>query len=78
MLKEIIKISHQSTFLSSHKLNSDRLFLLTTFINGGAFCYSFVFMLIRPTGLTLVEIFFRILSMAVRLIRLISIKTKEY
>ena len=28
--------------------------LLTTFINGGAFCYSFVFMLIRPTRLTLV------------------------
>ena len=27
---------------------------LTTFINGGAFCYSFVFMLIRPTRLTLV------------------------
>ena len=78
MQKEIIKVSHQFTFLSSHKLNSDRLFLLTTFINGGAFCYSFVFMLIRPTRLTLVEIFFRILPLVVRLIGLISIKTKEY
>ena len=28
--------------------------LSTTFINGGVFCYSFIFMLIRPTGLTLV------------------------
>ena len=28
--------------------------LLTTFINGGAFCYSIVFMFIRPTRLTLV------------------------
>ena len=27
---------------------------LTTFINGGAFCYSFEFILIRPTRLTLV------------------------
>ena len=35
-------------------------------------------MLIRPTGLTLVEIFFWIVPMAVRLIGLISIKTKEY
>ena len=26
----------------------------TTFINGGEFCYSFVFMLIRPTRLSLV------------------------
>ena len=78
MLKEIIKISHQFMFLSSHKLNSDRLFLLTTFINGGAFCYFFVFMLIRPSRLTLVEIFFRILPLTVRLIGLISIKTKEY
>ena len=32
--------------------------LLTTFINGGVFSYSFVFMLIGPTGLILVEIFF--------------------
>ena len=30
----------------------------TTFINGCVFCYSFAFMLIRPTGLTLLEIFF--------------------
>ena len=51
---------------------------LTTFINGGVFCYSFVFMLIRPTGLILVEIFFWILPMAARLERLICIKTKEY
>jgi len=28
--------------------------LYTTFINGSTFCYSFVFMLIRPTRLTLV------------------------
>ena len=54
MQKEIIKVSHQFTFLSSHKLNSDRLFPLTTFINGGAFCYFFVFKLISPTPLTLV------------------------
>jgi len=47
-------------------------------INGGTYYYPFVFMLIRPTGLTLVEIFFSIVPMAVRLIMLISIKTKEY
>ena len=35
-------------------------------------------MLIRPTSLTLVQIFFWILRMAARLVRLISIKTKEY
>ena len=35
-------------------------------------------MLIRPTGLTLVKTFFWIVPMAARLIRLISIKTKEY
>ena len=35
-------------------------------------------MLIRPTGPTLVEIFFWIFPMAARLERLISIKTKEY
>ena len=34
-------------------------------------------MLIRPTSLTLVEIFFWILPMAARLVRVISIKTKE-
>ena len=34
-------------------------------------------MLIRPTGLTLVEIFFWIVPMAARLIRLISIKKKR-
>ena len=28
--------------------------ILTTFINGGAFCYSFVFMSIRPTSLAFV------------------------
>jgi len=52
--------------------------LYTTFINGGTWYYPFVFMLIRPTGLTLVETFFWIVPMAARLIRLISIKTKEY
>ena len=36
-----------------------------------------VFMLITPTGLTLVETFFRIVPMAARLIGLIS-KAKEY
>ena len=35
-------------------------------------------MLIRPTDLTLVEIFFCIVPMVSRLIRLISIKMKEY
>ena len=35
-------------------------------------------MLIRPTGLTLVEMFFWIVPMAARFIGLISIKTKEY
>ena len=30
----------------------------TFFINGGTLCYPFVFMLIRRTGLTLVETFF--------------------
>ena len=50
----------------------------STFINGGTYYYPYVFMLIRLTGLTLVEIFFWIVPMAARLIRLISIKTKEY
>ena len=30
----------------------------TTFINGGTYYHPFVFMSIRPTALTLVEIFF--------------------
>ena len=38
----------------SEHIFAAKLRLLTTFINGGAFCYSFVFMLIRPTRLTLV------------------------
>ena len=41
-------------------------------------CFSFVFMLIRPTGLTLVQMFFCILPKSARLERLISIGTKEY
>ena len=49
-----------------------------TFINGGTYYYPFVFMLIRPTGLALVEVFFSDVPIAARLIRLISIKTKEY
>ena len=48
------------------------------FHNWRRICYSFVFMLIGPTGLTLVYIFFCILPMAARLERLISIETKEY
>lgn len=32
--------------------------LYTTFMNGDTYYYPFLFMLIRPTGLTLVEIFF--------------------
>ena len=40
--------------------------------------YSIVFMLIAPTGLILVNIFFWILRIAARLERIIIIKTKEY
>ena len=40
--------------------------------------YSFVFMLIRSTGLTFVQVFLRISPMAAGWERLISIKTKEY
>ena len=40
--------------------------------------YFFVFMLIRPGGLTLDEIFFYILPVAARLERLVSVETKEY
>ena len=43
-----------------------------------AILLSLYIMSIRPTGLTLVEIFFWIVPMAARLINLISIKTKEY
>ena len=40
--------------------------------------YSFVFVLIRPTSLVLKEHFFCILSVLMRLVSLISTKTKEY
>ena len=40
--------------------------------------YSFVFVLIRPTSLVLKQLFFCILSVQTRLVRLISTKTKEY
>ena len=40
--------------------------------------FSFVFVLIRPTSLVLKERFFCILSVLTRLVRLNSIKTKEY
>ena len=40
--------------------------------------YSFVFVLIRPTSLVLKEHFFCILSVATKLVSLISTKTKEY
>ena len=49
-----------------------------TFINGGTCYHPLVFMLIRPTGLTLVEIFFWIVPITAMQIRLISIKTKEH
>ena len=47
-------------------------------MNGGTYYYPFVVMLIRPTDLALVEIFFWNVVMAARLVRLISIKTEEY
>ena len=40
--------------------------------------YSFVFVLIRPTSLVLKVLFFCILSVLTRLVRLISTTTKEY
>ena len=46
--------------------------------NGGTYNYPLIVMLIRPTGLAVVEIFFWNVPLAARLIRLMSIKTKEY
>ena len=40
--------------------------------------YAFLSVLIRPTSLVLNELFFCILSVVTRLVRLISTKTKEY
>ena len=40
--------------------------------------YSFVFEIIRPTSLVLKKLFFCILSLLTRLLRLIRTKTKEY
>ena len=51
---------------------------LTERINGGQKKTFFVFLLIRPTSLVLKELFFCILSVLTRLVRLISTKTKEY
>ena len=41
-------------FLKLSVLRQSQISGLITFMNGGVFCYSFVVMLIRPTGLTLV------------------------
>ena len=51
---------------------------LTERINGGQKKTFFVFVLIRPASLVLKELFFCILSLLTRLVRLISTKTKEY
>ena len=54
--------------LQSKTLLSSNISHTNTFINGGTYYYAFVFMLIGPTGLTLVEIFFWIVPMAAGLI----------
>ena len=68
-----VSVISKSTDLKTNRVR-------TNFINGGTRYHPFVFMLIRPTDLTLVGIFFWIVPMAarlIRLIRLISIKSKR-
>ena len=60
------------TFLFVKKFNIDRMHKWRTKK------YSFVLVLIRPTSLVLKKLFFCILSVLMRLERLIITKTKEY
>ena len=68
----------KTSLQNKHFGNGDYFVTIDHFHKWLRLSYSFVFMLIRPTRLFLVKIFFRILRMGVRLIRLINIKTKEY